>query len=384
MKIKFVEPAKEYFALEREIDCFLKRIFRKGHFILGDEVKIFEREFARFCNVRYAIGVNSGTDALRLALQSLKIGRDDEVITTPFTFVATVESILHTGALPAFVDIDEHTFTLSNESLISFLDERVRQGIDRITKRRVRCVIPIHIFGNPCNMGEIMGTARKYRLFVVEDSAQAHGSEMLVDGRIRKTGSMGDLGCFSFYPTKSLGCAGDGGMITTNRASLASKCYALRNHGRDAWDRHRIPGWNSRLDEIQAGILRIKLKRVKKWNRERKKVVKMYSNFLKGIGDIRFMKPEGGSNPIYLAFPVLTAERTRLREYLLKNGIETKVYYEPPLHKLPYFSDRRLRGAGLKNAEKISKEILCLPVHPFLKDTEVEYICDVIKRFFKK
>jgi dTDP-4-amino-4,6-dideoxygalactose transaminase len=381
MKVPLVDLKRNIESIENDLTSAIERCLENTGFILGDEVKLFEEEFARYCEAEYCIGVNSGTDALHLALRAVGAGEGDAVITVPFTFVATAEAIWMTGALPLFVDIDEDTYTLSTGELRRFLNERVKDGIDRVTGKRVKGIIPVHLYGHPCNMEEIMDLAKKYNLFVIEDCAQAHGARVLFHGKFRRVGSLGNAGCFSFFPAKNLGAFGDGGAVITSDRNLSEKVFMLRNHGRIEKYDHLIKGFNSRLDTIQAAILRAKLKHLDKWNERRREIAKRYIKNLRGVKGIEIKKPKEWAEPVYHLFVIETEKRSELQKELSKNGIATGIHYPIPLHLLKSFEDLGYRKGDFPVSEKCAERVLSLPMFPELKDEEVDRICEIIAEF---
>jgi len=381
MKVPLVDLKRNIESIKNDLTSAIERCLENTGFILGDEVKLFEEEFARYCEAEYCIGVNSGTDALHLALRAVGAGEGDAVITVPFTFVATAEAIWMTGALPLFVDIDEDTYTLSTGELRRFLNERVKDGIDRVTGKRVKGVIPVHLYGHPCNMEEIMDLAKKYNLFVIEDCAQAHGARVLFKGKFRRVGSLGNAGCFSFFPAKNLGAFGDGGAVITSDKNLSEKVFMLRNHGRIEKYDHLIKGFNSRLDTIQAAILRAKLKHLDKWNERRREIAKRYIKNLRGLKGVEIKKPKEWAEPVYHLFVIETEKRSELQKELSKNGIATGIHYPIPLHLLKSFEDLGYRKGDFPVSEKCAERVLSLPMFPELKDEEVDRICEIIADF---
>lgn len=357
------------FSLKEEVHFFYEELMSKigevllsGQFINGNQVKQFEEKVADFLHVRHAVGVNSGTDALVIALRALNIQEGDEVITTPFTFFATAEAISIVGAQPVFVDIEEDTFTIDPDLLESAITEKTK------------AIIPVHLFGQCVNMEKIMDIARKYEIKVIEDSAQAFGAEW--NGQL--AGTMGNIGCFSFFPTKNLGTYGDGGLVVTNDDELAEKIRMLRNHGSKKRYVHEMLGYNSRLDEIHAAILQIKLPYIQQWNEQRIKIASLYSERLQVIAGITTPVDKYGKH-VYHQYTIKVNEscRNQLRQKLLEFGIQTMLYYPVPLHKLPVYEHLSLQ---LPVSEKVSHRVISLPIYPFMKKEEVEYVCDVIQK----
>lgn len=333
--------------LGEEIFAAIRSVVHSGHFIMGPNVTEFETEVARYLGVKHAIGVNSGTDGLFIALRTLGIGPGDEVITTPFTFFATAEAISHVGATPIFVDIDPATYNLDAR--------RLEQAITP----RTRAIIPVHLFGLPCDMAEINRLAEHYRLAVVEDVAQAFGSEY----RSKKSGTLSDIAAFSFFPTKNLGAYGDGGLIATNRDDLADAAKMLRVHGSRRKYYNEVVGYNSRLDDMQAAILRVKLKHLDEFNEGRRRVAHQYDRSFEGLDGLVVPFETIESRHVYHQYTVriLNGRRDLVKESLAANGIGTMVYYPTPVHRLPVYS----HPAGSKPvAELAAAEVLSLPIWP--------------------
>jgi dTDP-4-amino-4,6-dideoxygalactose transaminase len=400
-KIKFLDLTSQYKLIKKEIDEAIKRVLESGQFIGGKEVEDFEKEFARFCGVKYAISVNSGTDALYLSLKALGIGPGDEVITTPFTFIATAEVIANLGAKPVFVDIDHRTFNIDPQQIAYQLNK-----LSRLSKLKVKAIIPVHLFGQMADMDEIMRIAKKYKLFVVEDAAQAIGAEIKLKtqssklktetkkSKVFRAGSIGDLGCFSFFPSKNLGAYGDGGMVVTNNKQLAEKIRLLKNHGSSPKNKYLnlILGTNSRLDAIQAAILRVKLKYLKKWIRMRVERAAYYTSQLNKLTKLskltKLVTPTIASNRTHTfhqyTIRVSARVRSKLIKYLSQNGIPTMIYYPIPLHLQPAFKYLGYKKGDFPEAEKASKEVLSLPIYPELSKENQDLIIEKIKEFYEK
>ncbi|MEN2995275.1 MAG: DegT/DnrJ/EryC1/StrS family aminotransferase [Thermodesulfovibrio sp.] len=358
----FIDLKKQYSNIKEEILRCINEILESSHYILGENVKAFEEEVKSYLGVSEAIGVASGTDALHLALKALDIGEGDEVITTPFTFFATVEAILYVGAKPVFVDIEKDTYNIDSEKI----EEKITP--------RTKAIIPVHIFGAPADMLKINEIAKKYSLKVIEDAAQAFGAGI---GN-KKVGSFGDIGCFSFYPSKNLGCFGDGGMVVTNNLEIANKIRILRNHGSLGRYIHETVGLNSRLDEIQAGILRIKLKYIDKYNEQRRKKAFLYTKFLTNF--VTTPKEKENHYHVYHLYSIRSPYRDKIKETLAKYNIPSVVYYPVPLHL-----QKALRFLGYKEgdfpvSEAVSKEILSLPIYPEIPEDEIYEISQIIIR----
>ncbi|MCM8780897.1 MAG: DegT/DnrJ/EryC1/StrS family aminotransferase [Candidatus Omnitrophica bacterium] len=372
MKIPFIDLNLTHKEIEGQINQAIRRVIKRGDFILSRELELFEKEFARFCGVRYAIGVSSGTEALFLALLSLGIGRGDEVIIPDFTFIATALAVCYTGAKVVFVDIDERTYNIDIN--------KIEKAITRYTK----VIIPVHLYGQPAQMPQILKIARAYNLKVIEDAAQAHGARIkMPDGRWCMVGAIGDIGCFSFYPSKNLGALGDGGMVVTNNEVIYRKILSLRDYGRVSKYEHNILGFNARLDTLQAAILRVKLRKLNKWNRMRQRIADIYSDYLRNIEDIitPFLAP--GVEHVYHIYAIRTRRRDDLVKALKKKGITTIIHYPIPLHLQKVFKYLNYKIGDFGISERVASEVLSLPMHPHLKINQIKFITDSIKRFTK-
>jgi len=372
VSVPIIDLYKRYKILRSEIERAVKRVFESGRYILGDEVKALENEIAKYCNVKYAVGVASGTDALELSLRALNIGKDDEVITTPFTFVATVEAILMVGARPVFCDIRSDTLNI-NEQLIK-----------KLITRKTKAILPVHLYGQCAEMNAIMTVAKRYHLVVIEDACQAFGAEYCKkNGKWVSAGSIGDIGCFSFYPTKNLGCFGDGGMIVTNNAHLAGRLRKLRDHGSERKYFHTEVGYNSRLDEIQAAILRVGLKYVDRWSKKRYHNAHIYQQSLSNPqGELSLPIENSECKHIYHQFTVRTTRRDSLARYLKQKNIDCAIHYPRTVYENPCYQQFRPRKYGCPEAELAAKEVLSLPIHENLSKTQLNTVASAIKRFF--
>lgn len=356
-------PKAQYLSYKEEIDVVLSRVLNSGRYILGKEVDAFEEEFSRYISVAHGIGVGSGTEALHLALSACGIGRGDEVITVAHTAVATVAAIELAGATPVLVDIDSDFYTID--------PEKIESAITSHTK----AIIPVHIYGHPADMDPILKIARKNRLYVIEDCAQAHGA-MYKGNRV---GSIGDIGCFSFYPTKNLGALGDGGMVVTSNKELSKRAYLLREYGWTERYVSHFSGWNTRLDEIQAAILRVKLKHLDEDNSKRMRIAEMYNKDL-GVSNIVLSKQRKNSTHVYHLYVIRSSKRNELLTFLREKGIGASIHYPVPVHLQPAY--KSLYGCEeLPETEKIAKEIVSLPIYPELSESDVQMIIRVIMDF---
>jgi dTDP-4-amino-4,6-dideoxygalactose transaminase len=348
-RIPVLDLAPQMESLWEELTRAIQRTLRSTHFILGPEVRAFEQEAASYLGVAHAVGCNSGTDALVIALRALGIGPGDEVITTPFTFFATAEAISQVGAEPVFVDVDEDSMNLDPDLA------------ERAVTARTRAVLPVHLFGRPCAMGPILELAARHGFKVVEDCAQSFGARW----QGRPTGSLGHAGCFSFFPSKNLGGCGDGGLIATDDGALADLARALRAHGSRTKYHNEMVGYNSRLDELQAAVLRVKLPRLEAWNEGRRRAADTYRLLLEGCQTVRAPAPAEGH--VYHQFTVRIPGRDRAQARLKEQGIETMVYYPVPCHRLEVYQGSRVRAA-CPVAERLCAEVLSLPIWPEMEE----------------
>jgi dTDP-4-amino-4,6-dideoxygalactose transaminase len=367
--MKFLDLNLQYQSIKEEINDAITRVLDKGIYIGGEEVEGFEKEIAEFCGVKYAIGLNSGTDALYLALKALDIKEGDEVITSPFTFIATAEVISSCGAKPVFVDIDPKTLNID----LAKIEEKITN--------KTKAIIPVHIFGQMAEMDGVMKIAKKHKLYVIEDSAQSIGAE----NKGKKAGSMGDFGCFSFFPSKNLGAYGDGGMIVTNNEDLSNKIKLLRNHGSSPKEKYLnlVLGTNSRLDAIQAAILRVKLKYLNDWSKKRREKADYYSSELGKLSNISVPVVVADHTHIFHQYTirVKNGKRDELRKFLTDNNIPVMVYYPISLHLQPVMKYLEHKEGDLPESEKASKEVVSLPIYPELKKEEQDFIIEKINEF---
>ncbi len=363
-------PRSNYLSHKTEIDTAIERVLDSGRFILGPEVGKFEEEFASYIGVKYAIGVASGTDALNLALRACGIGPGDLVLTVSNTAVATVAAIALTGAEPVFVDIDPSGFTMHTDQL--------EDTIKKIGGDHLKAVLPVHLYGNPADMVKILDIARRYSLYVIEDCAQSHGAAL----HGKKTGAWGHLAAFSFYPTKNLGALGDGGIVVTDEKELSERLSLLREYGWKERYISEIPGTNSRLDEIQAAILSVKLRYLDAENDSRRRLADIYSSRLSNTG---LGLPRSNSNAfhVYHQYVIRCSERDSLRTYLDEKGIRTLIHYPVPIHRQPAYSKSRI-VYELTNTERIAGEILSLPMYPELTEESADYVATKIHNWVRK
>lgn len=373
--ISLVDLKALYNGQKEALDAASLRVLNSGWYILGNEAKQFEQEFATYCHRRSAIGVANGTDAVELALRGLGLQAGDHVATVSHTAVATVAAIERGGFVPVLVDVDRQRYTMSPESLEMTLDSQVGG--------KIRAIVPVHIYGQCANMPAIRKLAQKHGCMIVEDCAQAHGARL--DGKI--AGSMSDAAAFSFYPTKNLGAFGDGGAVVTDDEKIAATINSLRQYG---WQQRYISatvGCNSRLDELQAGFLRVRLQALDQENSTRKKLANMYRQSLADCEQITLPFISVSSDPVYHLFVVRInggkKQRDACQEYLQKNGIGTAIHYPVPIHLQPAYLHRSLLAPnGLPETEALSNEVLSLPMHPYLKEQDVYKVCDCLMQFF--
>lgn len=371
-----IDLARQYKLISEEVGLAVLDILSSGRYIGGAAVTNFEQQLADYVGVSDCVACNSGTDALYLALRSLNIGADDEVITSPFTFIATAEAITMTGATPVFVDIDPETFNIDINQIESAISSQTK------------AILPVHLFGQPVDMTALMEIAKKHHLFVIEDCAQATGAQW--EGQ--KVGSMGDIGCFSFFPTKNLGACGDGGALTTNNAAIASSARIIRDHGSSVRYRHDVVGMNSRLDAIQAAILQIKLRYLDQWNQQRTEVAAFYQQLFEPICDLKLPQALARGKHVWnqytLRIPKQENEsqpyRDTIREQLQNMGISSMVYYPIPLHLQPVYNNLGYQVGQLPIAEQIASEVLSLPIFPELSFEEQQQIVFSLKDCLEK
>ena len=364
--IRVCDLRREYPSLKREAQNAIRRVIGRGWYILGKELEAFEKEFAAYCDSPYAIGVASGTEALELSLKALSVGGGDEVITAVNTAIPTAMAIVACGARPRFVDMNADTFNID-----------VKRLEDVIT-RKTKAIIPVHLYGNPCDIEGVLKVARKHNIPVVEDACQAHGASY----KGRKTGTFGDLGAFSFYPTKNLGGYGDGGMVVTNNKKIAERVRSLRNYGQKTRYRCDTAGINSRLDEIQAAVLRAKLRYLDDFNDRRIELAGLYEKDLSGMDEVKAPACDRNSKHVFHLYVIRCENRDGLKIYLLKKGIETEIHYPIPLHLQRAFKGLGYHKGSFLTAENLARDILTLPMFPELSEKEVSRICAFIKSFY--
>ncbi|HPL63720.1 MAG TPA: DegT/DnrJ/EryC1/StrS family aminotransferase [Syntrophales bacterium] len=365
MIVPFLDLNAQYRSIKEEIDAAVRAVLEECAFISGPYVARFEEEFALFCGRRHAVAVSSGTSALWLALCSMGIGPGDEVITVPNTFIATAEAISRCGAQPVFVDVEETTFTM-NAALI-----------ERALTPRTRAVVPVHLYGQCADMDPIMEIAASRNLRVVEDACQSHGAQY----RGRQAGSIGDAGCFSFYPGKNLGAFGDAGAVVTDDPELASRIRMMRDHGQPRKYHHDFIGWNDRMDGIQGAVLSVKLGHLAAWNESRRGAAGFYRKCLEGMEGVALPEEAGYGKHVFHIFGIRSGNRDRLLEYLSGRGIQCGIHYPVPIHLQSAYRHLGFGPGSYPVAEKIAREALSLPMYPELKPEQIRFTSEEIRKF---
>lgn len=363
IKVPYLDLKAQYRSIKPEIDAAISKVLESGEFVLGGEVASFEREFAAYCGSPECIALNSGTSALHLALLAAGIGPGDEVITVPFTFVASVAAVLYAGARPVLVDIDPRSFTLDPAA------------IEAAVTPRTKAILPVHLYGQPADMDPIMEIARRHGLVVIEDAAQAHGAKY--KGQL--AGSIGDIGCFSFYPTKNLGAYGEGGAVTTSNAEYARKIRMLRDWGQDGKYHHVLRGYNYRMEGLQGAILRVKLRQLEKWTETRRAIASKYNSLLADCGLERPVEMPWARH-VYHVYTLRTEDRDSLRSALSAEGIQTAIHYAEPAHLQPAYSDLGYGKGAFPQAETAAKQVLSLPMYPELSAEAIAEVARAVKR----
>ena len=365
--IPLVDLKEQFQPLKKEIMTEIERVLDKMQLFLGENVFHLEREFADYCGARFAVGVGSGTDALYLSLRAIGVGQGDEVITVANSFIATAEAIVHAGARPIFVDIDAETYTMDPAKVEAAITERTR------------AIMPVHLFGHPTDMDGIMAIARRHGLRVIEDACQAHGAEY----KGVKVGTIGDAGTFSFYCSKNLGAYGEGGMVVTNNRDIATQVQTLRDHGRNGKYEHAVMATNSRLDELQSAILRVKLRHLDGWNTMRRAVAAEYNRQLFGVEEIVRPTERAYAEPVYHLYVIRTPNRDGLMAWLRRHNIDTGIHYPIPVHLQQAWFAAGYSNGSLPVTESSSQEILSLPMYPELTIDRIHYICQSVKDYFR-
>ena len=363
MRVQFVDLKTQYQGIKEDVMAEIGQALDGMQLLLGKNVQTLESEFADFCGTECAIGVGSGTDALHIALRACGIGPEDEVITVSHTFIATVEAIILAGAKPVFVDIDPETYNMDTSQ------------IEKMVNSKTRAIIPVHIYGQPADMDPILELAKKYNLKVIEDSCQAHGAEY----KGRRTGSLGDIGCFSFYFSKNLGAYGEAGIITTSDPEIAKRCRMIRDHGSSVKYHHELIGFNGRLDELQAAVLRIKLPHLDEWTDNRRQLAEAYKASLPE--ELIIPQEMPWAKHVYHLYVVRTPEREQLREWLAGKDIGVGIHYPIPVHLQEAWREYGGGDYSLPVTEQITREILSLPMYPEMSMDELGYVCECVREF---
>ena len=367
MNIPLVDLKTQYQTIKAGVDKAVLKILSQGNYILGEEVETFEKEFARYCGTKYCVGVASGSDALLLALRALSIGPGDEVIAPANTFISTVLPIVYLGARPVLVDIDPETYQIDPQKL------------EKTVTKKTKVVLPVHLYGFPAPMIEILKVAKRYNLLVLEDTCQAHGATL----NNKKCGSFGDIAAFSFYPGKNLGANGDGGAVTTNDKDLATILRQMRNIGQIEKYKHDIIGYNSRLDTIHAAVLSLKLKKLDAWNNKRRKAALWYKSFLSKTPVVLPIEPTSTRNGNFHLFVIRTPKRDSLLEFLKNRGVGVGIHYPIPIHLQKSLSSLGYKKGDFPITEKYANEMLSLPIYPEITREQVRFVCKQIKEFIK-
>jgi len=372
MAVPALDLKTQYERIRQDVEEAIRGVLESGQFILGPNVRALEGELAAYLGVARAVTLASGTDALHLALRALGVGPEDFVLTSPFTFVATATAISYTGARPVFADIHPETFALDPGRAREYL---IGKGVGPKPEGRVKAVLPVHLYGLPADMDPLLAIAREHRLHVVEDAAQAIGAEY----RGRRVGGLGDAGCFSFYPTKNLGAYGDAGLATTQDPILGDRILRLRVYGGGERYVHEELGFNSRLDEIQAAILRVKFRLLAEWNARRRAIATRYREGLAGLGIGLPVEPADRLH-VYHQFTVRVPDRDGVQRRMAELGVRTTVYYPVPLHRQQMYRDLGYRTGDFPEAERAAREVLSLPMYPELTDLQVDEVVEACKR----
>lgn len=366
MKVPFIDLGRQHQPMKKEILRAIEEVYDSNQFILGAKVKEFEEKIAAYVGTKYAKGVSNCTNALLISLRVLGVGKDDEVITTPFTFIATAEVIAILGAKPVFCDIDPRTYNIDSKKIAAAVTSRTK------------VILPVHLYGQVADMDEIMEIARSRDIKVIEDMAQAIGATH----KGKQAGVYGDTACISFFPTKNLNALGDAGMILTSDPEIDKKTHAYRVHGASRKYYHDFIGYNDRLDAVQAAVLTIKLKYLDEWNARRRDIAKKYDDGLHDVVEIPYVKPENVS--IYHQYTIRTDKRDALRQHLTDNGIGTSIHYPLPLHQQEAFTYLGYKEGDLPESERAAREVLSLPIHQILNNEEIDYVISTTRAFFKK
>lgn len=365
MEIDFVDLRAQYRQIAPGVDAAIQRVVANGDFVLGKDVELFEREFAAFCDVAHAVGVDSGMSALELALRAYGLGKGDEVITVSHTFSATAFAISQTGAQPVFVDVDPRTYNMRPE-LIE----------DAITSRTT-AILPVHLYGQPCDIEQIAAIARRHNLLLIEDACQAHGARY----HNRRVGGWGNAACFSFYPGKNLGAYGDAGMIVTDDEKIAHRLRIMRNCGQEEKYRHVLVGFNHRLDNLQAAVLRVKLPHLDNWNEQRRRAAQTYNELLADLPAVVLPQEAPDRTHVYHLYVLQHPRRDELLAHLKAAGVRGGLHYPIPVHLQPCYEGIPIAPNSLTTTESVASRVISLPMYPELTRTQIEFVCDRIRDF---
>ncbi len=359
--IPLLDLKAQYRSIQKEIREAIDRVLESSQFVLGNEVAAFEEEFAAYCGAKHGIAMNSGTSALHLAMLAAGVGAGDEVITVPFTFVASVAAITYTGARPVFVDIDAKSYTMNSAQ------------IERAITKNTKAILPVHLYGQPADMDAILEVARRHKLVVIEDAAQAHGAKY----RGKRVGVIGELGCFSFYPSKNLGAYGEGGMVVTNNSEYARQLKMLRSWGEEKRYYHEIRGFNARMEGFQGAILRVKLRYLEKWNEARRAHAARYNELLRGSG-VQTPKEVEYAEHVYHVYAIRTQRRDAVQKALADSGIQSATHYPEPVHLMKPYADLKYHAGDFPESEQMAKEELSIPMYPELSEEDMARVSSVI------
>jgi dTDP-4-amino-4,6-dideoxygalactose transaminase len=393
MRVPLLDLSEQYRALSDEIRAATDEVLASQRFILGPKVAEFEKAVATYCGVPHAVGVSSGTDALLAVFMALEIGLGDAVITTAYSFFATGGCIARVGATPVFIDIDPETYNISAKALKSYIAEFCHQVEGKLVnenRQTICALVPVHLFGLCCEMNEMLAVAREHNLLLIEDAAQAIGADYPLDGGSAKAGTIGDAGCFSFYPSKNLGAAGDAGLVICRNEQFADRLRICRQHGMEERYQHQFIGGNFRLDELQAAILKVKLPYLDSWSAARREAAKFYTNEFRHVGlDKKIKLPvepyaESGlrNHHIYHQYMIRSPLRDELRQHLSAREIETAVYYPLALHEQPCFEYLGYKPGDFPEAESAARETLALPIYPEISREAQQYVIKCVAEFF--
>lgn len=380
MEVPFMDLKRQYELIKDEIDHALAETIERCAFVAGEKVREFEEHFAQYCGVAHAVGISSGTSALYVALRAMDIGKGDGVITVPYTFIATAEAISMTGARPVFVDISEDSFNMSPIKLEEYIKAHCEWNdqklalFDKKSKTKIKAIVPVHLYGQVADMDEINAVAEAYGLQVLEDCAQAHGAEY----KGKRSGSLGNAGAFSFYPSKNLGAYGQGGMVVTSDEALAQKARMIIDHGQKERYQHVFEGWNFKMDGMQAAVLDVKLGYLDEWNEDRRQNAQFYTDLLKDLGNVRTPQELPEHKHIYHLYAIRVPDRTSLMAYLKESGVGSAIHYPVPLHLQTAYKHLGYPAGSFPVAEKCAREIVSLPMFPELTKRELEYVCEKV------